>query len=138
MKRGQSSRTLATSKANTFGCLLAIESRGFFFSFSFYVSYSTLLHLPSLGFHCVRGCWDHTQDCCDRTPWTYTLTGYFLHCHENHVYVVLFWELRGLVPKFHTHVSERFKYSQDRSTYFLQQNRQIDRGNTVYKLLTVT
>jgi hypothetical protein len=27
--------------------------------------YSTLLHLPSLRFHCVEGCWDQTQDCCD-------------------------------------------------------------------------
>ncbi len=27
---------------------------------------STLLHLPPLRFHCVRGCWDRTQqDCCD-------------------------------------------------------------------------
>jgi hypothetical protein len=28
-------------------------------------------------------------------------------------------------------VCERFIYSQDRSTYFQQQNRQIDLGNTV-------
>jgi hypothetical protein len=27
--------------------------------------YSTLLHLPPLRFHCVGGCWDPTQDCCD-------------------------------------------------------------------------
>ncbi len=32
---------------------------------SFYVHYSTLLHLPPLKFHCVGGCWDRTQDCCD-------------------------------------------------------------------------
>jgi hypothetical protein len=31
----------------------------------FYVRYSTLLHLPPLRFHCVGGCWDWTQDCCD-------------------------------------------------------------------------
>jgi hypothetical protein len=31
----------------------------------FYVLYSTLLHLPPLRFHCVGGCWDRTQDCCD-------------------------------------------------------------------------
>ncbi len=36
-----------------------------FFSFFFYVRYSTLLHLPPLRFHCVGGCWDRTQDCCD-------------------------------------------------------------------------
>jgi hypothetical protein len=29
------------------------------------IRYSTLLHLPPLRFHCVRGCWDRTQDCCD-------------------------------------------------------------------------
>ncbi len=26
---------------------------------------STLLHLPPLRFHCVRGYWDGSQDCCD-------------------------------------------------------------------------
>ncbi len=31
----------------------------------FYVPYSTLLHQPPLRFHCVGGCWDRTQDCCD-------------------------------------------------------------------------
>jgi hypothetical protein len=35
-------------------------------------------------------------------------------------------------------VCERFLYSQDWSTYFLQQNRQIDCGNTVYNSLTDT
>jgi len=30
--------------------------------FSFYVRYSTLLHLPPLRFHCVGGCWDRTLD----------------------------------------------------------------------------
>ncbi len=36
------------------------SSRGFFWIFSFYVWYSTLLHLPPLRFHCVRGCWNRT------------------------------------------------------------------------------
>jgi hypothetical protein len=27
--------------------------------------YSTLLHLPPFRFHCVGGCCDRTQDCCD-------------------------------------------------------------------------
>jgi hypothetical protein len=31
--------------------------------FSIYLS--TLMHLPPLRFHCVGGCWDRTQDCCD-------------------------------------------------------------------------
>ncbi len=29
-----------------------------FFDFFMYVLYTTLLHLPPLGFHCVGGCWD--------------------------------------------------------------------------------
>jgi hypothetical protein len=28
-----------------------------------------------------------------------------MHCHENPTYVVLFWEMRGLSPNFHIHVS---------------------------------
>jgi hypothetical protein len=41
-------------------------NRGIFLVFFFfYVLYSTLLHLPPLRFHCVGGCWDRTQDCCD-------------------------------------------------------------------------
>ncbi len=42
-----------------------------------------------------------------------------------------FWELRGLCPNFYPYscVCEQFIYSQDRSTYFLPQNRQIDCGN---------
>ncbi len=36
-----------------------------FLIFLFYVHYSTLLHLPPLRFHCVGGCRDRTQDCCD-------------------------------------------------------------------------
>jgi hypothetical protein len=58
--------------------------------------------------------------------------GFFIHdflphCNENPIYVFLFWELRGLSPNFHIHVSVNDLYciSQDRSTYFLQQNRQI-------------
>ncbi len=51
-----------------------------------------------------------------------------MHCNENPIYVFLFYELRGLSPNFHIRVSVR-DLSQDRSTYFLQQNRQIDCGN---------
>jgi hypothetical protein len=36
-------------------------SNAIFFS---YVSYSTLLHLPTLIFHCVGGREDRTQNCC--------------------------------------------------------------------------
>ncbi len=28
---------------------------------NFFVRYSTVLHLPPLKFHCVRGCWDRTH-----------------------------------------------------------------------------
>jgi hypothetical protein len=28
-----------------------------------------------------------------------------MHCNENPIYVFLFWELRGLSPNFHSHVS---------------------------------
>ncbi len=38
---------------------------GFFWIFSFYVRYSTLLHLPPLRLHCVGRCWDRTQDSCN-------------------------------------------------------------------------
>jgi hypothetical protein len=31
---------------------------------TFYTLYLTMLHLPLLGFHCVGGGWDRTQDCC--------------------------------------------------------------------------
>jgi hypothetical protein len=38
----------------------------YFWIFYFlYVRYSTLLQLPPFRFHCVGGCWDRTQDCCD-------------------------------------------------------------------------
>ena len=50
-----------------------------------------------------------------------------VHCNENAIYVFTFGELR--VPVFPIHIWEQFIYSLDRSTYFLQQNRQIDRGN---------
>jgi hypothetical protein len=52
-------------------------------------------------------------------------------CNENPIYVFLFWELRGLSLNFHIHVSvsDLYVFSQDWSTYFLQQNRQIDCGN---------
>jgi hypothetical protein len=42
-----------------------------------------------------------------------------------------FWNLRGLMQSQFSHscVCERFIYSHDRSTYFLQQNSQTDHGN---------
>jgi hypothetical protein len=35
------------------------------FLWSFCVLYSAQLHLPPLRFHCVGGCWNWSQDCCD-------------------------------------------------------------------------
>ncbi len=55
-----------------------------------------------------------------------------LHRNENFIYVFLFWELRASVSNFqypHSCVCEQFIYSLDQSTYFLQQNRQTNRGN---------
>jgi hypothetical protein len=53
-----------------------------------------------------------------------------MHCNENPIYVFLFWELRGHSPNFHIHVSvSDFYIPRVQSTYFLQQNRQIDCGN---------
>jgi hypothetical protein len=53
------------------------------------------------------------------------------HWNENLIYVFLFWEFRGLSTNFHIQVSvsDLYVYSQDRSTYFLHQNRRTDHGN---------
>jgi hypothetical protein len=52
------------------------------------------------------------------------------HCKENHIYVFLFWELRGLSPNFHIHVSVSDSYiPMIGSHIFLQQNRQTNPGN---------
>jgi hypothetical protein len=53
-----------------------------------------------------------------------------LHCKENPIYVFLFWELRGLSPNFHIHVSESDLYIPRIGPHIsLQQNSQIDPGN---------
>jgi hypothetical protein len=58
------------------------------------------------------------------------------HYDENPIYVFLFWELCGLRPNVHIHVSVSNLYIPSyRSTYFLQQNRQTNPGN-IYKSLT--
>jgi hypothetical protein len=54
----------------------------------------------------------------------------YLDCNENPIYIFLFWELRGLSPNFHIHVSVSDLYiPRIGSHIFLQQNRQIDGGN---------
>ncbi len=46
------------------------------------------------------------------------------HCKENPIYVVLFWEFRGLSPNFHIHVSASDLYIPMISPHIsLQQNR---------------
>jgi hypothetical protein len=52
-------------------------------------------------------------------------TNFIIHCNEIPIYVVLFWELRGLSPNFHIHVSVSDFYIPRIGPYiFLQQNRQ--------------
>jgi hypothetical protein len=51
------------------------------------------------------------------------------HCNENPIYVILFWELRGLGPNFHIYVSVSDYIPRIGPHIFLQQNRQINRGN---------
>ncbi len=46
-----------------------------------------------------------------------------VQCKKNPIYVFLFWELHGLGPNFHIHVSMSGPH------IFLQKERQIDRGN---------
>jgi hypothetical protein len=50
-----------------------------------------------------------------------------LHCKENLIYVFLFWELRGLSPNSHTHVSVSNLYTPKIGPHIsLQLNRQIN------------
>jgi hypothetical protein len=59
----------------------------------------------------------------------YDREGLSLHCNENAIYIFLFWELRGLSPNFHIHVSVSDLYIPRIATYFLKEKRQDDRGN---------
>ncbi len=60
-----------------------------------------------------------------------------MHCKENPIYEFLFWEMRGLSPKFHIHVSVSDLFNPRIGPHIsLQQNRQTDPENTVYKSLT--
>jgi hypothetical protein len=52
------------------------------------------------------------------------------HCNKNPIYVFLSWELRGLSPNFHIHVSVSDLYIPRIGPHiFLQHKRQIDHGN---------
>jgi hypothetical protein len=52
---------LSTKKLKPF-VTKGVENSFIYFS----VRYSTLLNLPPLRFHCVGGCWNRTQDSCDK------------------------------------------------------------------------
>jgi hypothetical protein len=59
-----------------------------------------------------------------------------IHCNENPIYVFLLWELRGLSPNFHIHVSVSDLYiARIGPNIFLQQNRQIDCGGISKSLI---
>jgi hypothetical protein len=52
------------------------------------------------------------------------------HYNENPIYVFHFWELSGLDPNFHLHVSvSDLHISRIGPHIFLKQNRQTDPGN---------
>ncbi len=78
-----------------------------------------------------------------RTAWSFLQIIYFLQLcmkhtlqRKSHLCFPFLGIVRAQSQFPHSCVCERFIYSQDRSTYFLQQNRQIDRGNILYKSLT--
>jgi hypothetical protein len=52
------------------------------------------------------------------------------HCKENPIHVLIFWELHGLSPNFHIHVSVSDLYIPRIGPHIsLQQNWQTDPGN---------
>ncbi len=63
----------------------------YFLDFFFFIRYSTLLHLPPLRFHCVGGCWDRTQDCCNFGIDSQTLCSN--HSARSHVQNIK-WKIR--------------------------------------------
>jgi hypothetical protein len=48
---------------------------------------------------------------------------------KNPIYIFLFWELRGLSPNFHIHVSVSDLYMYSEVCPHIFASRQIDRGN---------
>ncbi len=61
----QLAKNLKTLGFISFGQRKYIKGGFFWVYFYFYERYATLLHLPSLRFYCVGGCWYQTLDCCD-------------------------------------------------------------------------
>jgi hypothetical protein len=57
-------------------------------------------------------------------------TDWIAHWNENPIHVILFWELRGLSPNLHIHVSVSDLYIPRIGPHIsLQQNRPTDPGN---------
>jgi hypothetical protein len=53
-----------------------------------------------------------------------------MHCNENPIYVFLYWELLGLSPNFHIHMSVSDLYIPRIGPHiWLQKNRQTYPGN---------
>jgi hypothetical protein len=62
--------------------------------------------------------------------WLLFDTDWIAHCNENPIHVILFWELRGLSPNLHIHVSVSDLYIPKMGPHIsLQQNTQTDPGN---------
>jgi hypothetical protein len=64
-----------------------------------------------------------------------------LHCKENHIFLFLFWELRGLSPNFHIHVSvscEQLIHIFPWSVYIFPCSRIVRPIMEIYKSLTVS
>jgi hypothetical protein len=79
-------------------------------------------------------CSGHTQSPAqaetERKTMQSLLAAWITHCNENTNYVFLFWELRGLSPNFHIHVSVSDSYIPRIGPHILlPQNRQTNRGN---------
>ncbi len=74
----------------------------------------------------------------EHVRWQVELQNSCIHCYENPIYVFLFWELRGLSPSFHIHVSVSDLYVPRIGPHiWLLQNRQTDPGNTNINLLQI-
>jgi hypothetical protein len=61
---GPHTRQLLSEQCVLLCNVILLFLKGDFFDFFFEFTLS-LLHLSPLRFHCVGGCWDRHQDCCD-------------------------------------------------------------------------
>jgi hypothetical protein len=64
---------------------------------------NTFLHIIMyISFHLLSVCYAYI---CRETITSVVVCRKGLHCNGHSVYIFLFWELRGLSPNFHVHVS---------------------------------